>query len=146
MNTGTALYQFTGDLTAIANKPLANAIRHLDVYEEYKGDAGKWVRFSGMRSGKPTQISETEIRTDNAIHLVYFVVRPVKQDAENRVAARELAQSMADQWTLAAMNGERLGDRVCDIGDFIQRDDWLQPGTLKMPTVIIQVTVNPRGS
>lgn len=144
MDTGNALYQFTEPLTNVSDSPLEYANLHLDVYEPFTGDAGKWIRFSGMRGGEVELIGNKQVRVWNAVHRVYFVVRPEDSNVDNRMAARELSQSMADRWAAEVLEDERLGGRVCGVGNIIQVNDWLEAGGSKMPTTILQITINPR--
>ncbi|MDQ3747970.1 MAG: hypothetical protein M3367_02980 [Acidobacteriota bacterium] len=142
-NIANILYAFTSELSNASNGALANAILHLDVYEEYKGAAGKWVRFSGMRGGEPI-LTSNEIRRENAVHYVYFVAQPLTQSAMHRVAARELAENMANEWLIAVYKDMSLGNRVCTTGGIFQTDDWIKPRAVKMPVTVIQISVNPR--
>lgn len=143
MNTGNALYEFTGELIARSGGALADTSRHLDVYESFTGKSGKWIRFSGMRGGSPVLIND-RIRVDNAAHLIYFVVRPENQGPAARVAAREVSELMAEEWAIAVFEDNSLGGRVCGIGNLKQLDDWMMPATaLKMPVTVIQITINP---
>lgn len=143
MNPGTALYEFTRSIKATSTGALANALLHLDVDTPFTGIEKKWIRFSGMRSGEPVLINN-EIRVDNAVHQVWFVVQPESQSAVDRVAARELSQNIANEWLKEVFESHTLGGRVCSSGNIKQIDDWMMPITVKMPVTVIQITINPR--
>lgn len=156
MNISNALVEFTEDLVTEANllaetaedEPnLANVQLHADIYEEIK--TGKTIRIDDVRLSKPVLIASGEIREDNAFLRIHFIKTPTTQKLSDRLAARQVAENMAFDWLKAYCKNPKLSDtdgnpRVCGIGNVEKFNDWIKPGTVKMPVVILRLLINPR--
>ena len=161
MNISNALFEFTDELVAAANvggviivgggghlgesveNPLTGTLIHADVYEEIK--PGKTIRIDDLRQAVPTKLPNGEIRRDNAVINLFFIAMPVTQKLSDRLAARQLSEDMATEWLKAMFNDVSLGHRVCLVGQVSQFNDWIKPGTVKMPVCVLRLKVNPRG-
>lgn len=142
-NISNALFEFTEEIctAAAGGSALAGASIHADVYEEIKADT---IRIDDLRQANPALTASGEIRKDNAIVNLQFVAFPVNQTLTERLAARQRCEDMADAWLLKVFDDPKLGGRACQIGDVSQFNDWIRPGTVKMPVCVLRLQVNPR--
>ncbi|HRH43722.1 MAG TPA: hypothetical protein PKY82_18975 [Pyrinomonadaceae bacterium] len=148
MNISNILYAFTEDLVSAAGAgtPLKDVQIHADIYEEIK--PGKTIRVDDVRSSKPVLIGSGEIREDNAFIPVHFLKMPETQKLADRLAARQAAEDMATEWLKAYFNNPKLPDtegnnRVCNIGEVNKFNDWIRPGTVKIPVCVLRLLINP---
>lgn len=144
MNVSNALVEFTSEIIAAAGEgeALKSVAVHADVYEEIK--PGKTIRVDDIRQATPVLAPGRTIRKDNAVVNIFFIAMPQTQVLEHRLAARQLAEDMADAWLLKMFDDPTLSKRVCIIGQVSQFNDWIRPGTVKMPVCILRLQVNPR--
>jgi hypothetical protein len=149
MNISNILYAFTEDLVnaAGAGTPLKDVQIHADIYEEIK--PGKTIRVDDVRRANPVILGSGQIQKQNAVVPVHFLKMPVTQKVSDRLAARQVAEDMADVWLQAYFNDPKLSDsegnhRVCNIGEVFQFNEWIKPGTVKIPVVILNLLINPR--
>ena len=149
MNISNALFEFTQGIVAAAapGAALENVQMHADVYEEFK--PGKTIRVDDLRTATPVLAAGGGIRKDNAVISVQFVAMPLTQALSDRLAARQTSEDMADEWLLKMFDSPNLADgngvhRVCAVGQIVQFNDWIKPGTVKMPVCVLRINVNPR--
>lgn len=142
MNISNALFEFTTALIEAAEEgdALFEKEVHADIYEEIKMDT---IRIDDLRAATPVVIGSA-VRKDNAVISLMFVAFPDSQKLSDRLAARQRAEDMADAWFLAMDADRKLGNRVCLIGKITQFNDWIKPGTVKMPVCVLRMEVNPR--
>lgn len=148
-NISNVLFAFTEEIVEAAadDTPLADSYIQADIYEEIK--PGRTIRIDDVRSSNPVIIGSGEIREDNAIVFVHFLKMPISQKLSDRLAARQEAEEMATTWLKAYYKKPKLNDsdgnpRVCGIGKVEKFNDWIKPGTNKIPVVILKLLINPR--
>ncbi|MBS3915594.1 MAG: hypothetical protein KG003_13955 [Bacteroidetes bacterium] len=148
-NISNILFSFTSELVEAAadETPLKNAQIQADIYEEIK--PGKIIRIDDVRSSSPVIIGSGEIREDNAVIPVHFLKMPESQKLSDRLAARQTAEDMATEWLKAFYNNPKLADeegtpRVCNVGNVNKFNDWIKPGTVKIPVCVLRLLINPR--
>ncbi len=149
MNISNALFQFTSETVAAAavGTALNSAQIHADVYEEIK--PGKTIRIDDLRQATPVLDAARKIRKDNAVINVFFIAMPATQTLTDRLEARQTAEDMADEWLLKVFDKPHLEGadgvhRVCSVGQVSQFNDWIKPGTVKMPVCVLRLQINPR--
>lgn len=148
MNISNAVFEFTSEVIAAAGEdtPLYGVQLHADIYEEIR--LGKTIRVDDLRSAVPVLTDVNTIEKHKAMIHLMFVAMPETQKLEDRLAARQLTEDMADQWLIRVFNNQSLADpegnaRVCTIGNIVQFNDWIKPGTVKIPVCILKIEVNP---
>lgn len=148
MNISNALYFFTDQIVTLAENAAAlkSAQIHIDIYEEIK--PGKTIRIDDLRQANPAWTG-TEVRRDNGVIDLMFVTTPATQKVQDRLAARQMSEDMATEWLAAMYLNPKLADtdgtaRVCIVGKVVQFNDWIKPGTVKMPVTVLRLKVNPR--
>lgn len=149
MNISNAIYAFTEQLinAAADGAALKDSLLHADIYEEIK--PGKTIRVDDVRRANPVLLGSGLIQKQNAVVPVHFLKLPASQKVSDRLAARQVAEDMADEWLQAYFNDPKLTDtegnhRVCNIGEVFQFSEWIRPGTVKIPVVILNLLINPR--
>lgn len=144
MNISNAVFEFTQNLVAQAasSSVLYQKQLHADIYTEIK--ATDTIRVDDLRQAEPNLMGDGTVQKDNAIINVHFVAFPVDQTLAQRLAARQESENMADAWVAAASLDQTLGGRVCGIGRIIQFNEWIKPGTSKMPVCVLRIQINPR--
>ncbi len=146
-NISNTLFEFTTQIVdaAASSSPLSFAQVQPDVYIDIK--PGKTIRVDDLKSAKLAIVPASDgwaVRKDNAVLDVQFVAMPSTQSLTDRLEARQISEDMADAWYLQAFENLSLQALFCAIGEPLQFNTWIKPGTVKMPVCVLRLLINPQ--
>ena len=143
-NISNILFEFTREIvdSSASGSALDGANIHADVYEEIR--PGKTIRVDDLRTATPVTTPDGNTRRDNAVINLFFLSMPATQKLEDRLEARQMSEDMCDAWLAEVNKDPTLGNRICFVGEKKQFNDWIKPGTVKIPVTILRLLINPR--
>jgi hypothetical protein len=147
MSLETIVYNFAEWLVAEAAEgaAVAGAVLHADTYEEMNDRGGtRYIRIDNLLGSAPKIVGAGTVQDGDALLDVQFLVIPATQKLSDRLAARNAADAMANEFVVAVYENRTL--RVsCEIVRTVtarKANDYRKVGNVKTPISIVRLTMN----